>query len=131
MSKVDEDISNQVIDLPSKKRKTQEKKESEEVEVESTGGDLKLAGIESNSDAAVELDGNITDKGKTIEFLENRGFSIEQADDKFEIRVTHRSLGAGLNEIFVESDEIEGIKQLGNLVKIIYSEEVLILKIQQ
>ncbi|MDQ5868277.1 MAG: hypothetical protein M3530_00960 [Thermoproteota archaeon] len=131
MSKVDEDISNQVIDLPSKKRKTQEKKESEEVEVESTGGDLKLAGIESNSDAAVELDGNITDKGKTIEFLENRGFSIEQADDKFEIRVTHRSLGVGLNEIFVESDEIEGIKQLGNLVKIIYSEEVLILIIQQ
>jgi len=131
MSKVDEDISNQVIDLPSKKRKTQEEKESEELKVESTGGDLELAGIESNSDASVELDGNITDKGKTIEFLENRGFSIEQADDKFEIRVTHRSLGAGLNEIFVESDEIEGIKQLGNLVKIIYSEEVLILKIQQ
>lgn len=131
MSKVDEDISNQVIDLPSKKRKTQEEKESEEVEVESTGEGLKLAGIESNSDASVELDGNITDKGKTIEFLENRGFSIEQADDKFEIRVTRRSLGAGLNEIFVESDELEAIKQLGNLVKIIYSEEVLILKIQQ
>ncbi len=107
------------------------RKKNQEVEVESTGGDLKLAGIESNSDASVELYGIITDKGKTIGFLENRGFSIEQADDKFEIRVTHRSLGAGLNEIFVESDELEALKQLGNLVKIIYSEEVLILKIQQ
>ena len=30
---------------------------------------------------------------------------MEQTDDYFEIKVTHRSLGAGLNEIFVDSDE--------------------------
>jgi hypothetical protein len=37
MSKVDEDITNQVSDVPPKKRKTQEDKETEKVEVESTG----------------------------------------------------------------------------------------------
>ncbi len=56
---------------------------------------------------------------------------MEQTDDYFEIRVTHRSLGAGLNEIFVESDELETIKQLGNLMKMIYSEETLLLKMQR
>jgi 3-dehydroquinate synthase class II len=55
---------------------------------------------------------------------------MEQTDDYFEIKVTHRSLGAGLNEIFVESDELEAIKQLGNLMKMIYSEATLLLKMQ-
>jgi hypothetical protein len=53
---------------------------------------------------------------------------MEQTDDYFEIRVTHRSLGAGLNEIFVE---LEAIKQFGNLMKMIYSEETLLLKMQR
>lgn len=39
-------------------------------------------------------------------------------------------IGSGLNEIFVESDELEAIKQLGNLMKIIDSDEILILKMQ-
>jgi hypothetical protein len=47
---------------------------------------------------------------------------------RFINRITHRSVGAGINEIFVESDELEAVKNLGNLVKIVYSEEVLILK---
>jgi hypothetical protein len=44
--------------------------------------------------------------------------------------VTYRSIGSGLNELFVESDELEAIKQLGNLMKIIDSEGILILKMQ-
>ena len=35
---MDEDITYQVSDVPPKKRKTQEDKETEKVEVESTGG---------------------------------------------------------------------------------------------
>lgn len=44
MSKVDEDISNQVSSVPPKKRKTKEVKELEEVEVESTGGGFDAGG---------------------------------------------------------------------------------------
>ncbi len=129
MSKADEDINNQVGDLPTKRRKTLEVKESE-VAVGSTGGGLARMAVKSNFDPIIKINGNFADKDKTIEFLESRGFAMEQTNDNFEIRVTHRSIGAGLNEIFVESDELEAIKQLGNLMKIIYSEEVLILKMQ-
>ena len=44
MSKVDEDINNQVSDVPPKKLKTQEDKETEKVEVESTGGGFDAGG---------------------------------------------------------------------------------------
>lgn len=44
MSKVDEDITNQLSDLPIKKKKTQEDKEFEELEVESTGGGFDAGG---------------------------------------------------------------------------------------
>jgi hypothetical protein len=44
MSKVDEDITNQVSDVPPKKRKTKEDKETEKVEVESTGGGFNADG---------------------------------------------------------------------------------------
>lgn len=44
MSKVDEDITNQVSDVPLKKKKTQEDKEFEELEVESTGGGFDAGG---------------------------------------------------------------------------------------
>lgn len=73
-------------------------------------------------------DSNNIEKESAIEFLENRGFKLEQSDEGFEVRITHRSVGGGLNEIFVESDELEAVKNLGNLVKVLYSEEVLILK---
>ena len=73
-------------------------------------------------------DSKKTEKESAIEFLENRGFKLEQSDEGFEVRITHRSVGGGLNEIFVESDELEAIKNLGNLVNVVYSEEVLILK---
>jgi hypothetical protein len=44
VSKVDEDISNEVSDVPPKKRRTKEDKELEEVEVESTGGGFDAGG---------------------------------------------------------------------------------------
>jgi len=44
MSKVDKDITNQVSDIPPRKRKTQEDKELEQVEVESTGGGFDAGG---------------------------------------------------------------------------------------
>ena len=82
--------------------------------------------VDSKSNDSIDSDK--TEKESAIEFLENRGFKLEQTDEGFEIRITHRSVGGGLNEIFVESDELEAIKNLGNLVKVVYSEEVLILK---
>ncbi len=82
--------------------------------------------VDSESNDMYEA--NKTEKERAIEFLENRGFKLEQLGEGFEIRITHRSVGAGLNEIFVESDELEAVKNFGNLVKIVYSEEVLILK---
>lgn len=82
--------------------------------------------VDSKSNDSV--DSNKTEKESAIEFLENRGFKLEQSDEGFEIRITHRSVGGGLNEIFVESDELEAIKNLGNLIKVVYSEEALILK---
>lgn len=81
-----------------------------------------------DSDSNIITDANKAEKERAIEFLEKRGFKLEQSQEGFEIRITHRSVGAGLNEIFVESDELEAVKNLGNLVKIVYSEEVLILK---
>ena len=81
-----------------------------------------------NSESNDIADANKTEKEKAIEFLEKRGFKLEQLDDGFEVRITHRSVGAGINEIFVESDELEEVKNLGNLVKIVYAEEVLMLK---
>ncbi len=44
MSKVDEDIDNQISEVPPKKRKTQEDKEIEKIEVESTGGGFDAGG---------------------------------------------------------------------------------------
>ena len=41
---MDEDITYQVSDVPPKKRKTQEDKETEKVEVESTGGGFDAGG---------------------------------------------------------------------------------------
>jgi len=84
--------------------------------------------VVDNSESDDVADANKTEKEKAIEFLEKRGFKLEQLDEGFEVRITHRSVGAGINEIFVESDELESAKNLGNLVKIMYSEEVLTLK---
>ena len=114
----------------SKRRKTRKVKESE-VKVGSTGGGLARMAVKSNFDPMIKINGNFTDKDKTIEFPESRGFAMEQTVDNFEMSyLPFYWIGSGLNEIFVESDELEAIKQLGNLMKIIDSDEILILKMQ-
>ena len=64
-----------------------------------------------------------------IEFLKERGFMIEKLKDGFDIEIGHRSVGAGLNEIFVETDELKAFEQLGDLVKIIYVNNAIRLNI--
>jgi hypothetical protein len=63
----------------------------------------------------------------TIEFLETRGFTISDDTEREEILLVmgQRSIGAGLNEIFIETDELKAIEQLGNIMKIIYSENTI------
>ena len=77
MSEADEDIDNQVSDLPSKRRKTRELKKSE-IGVGSTGGGLAPMAVKSNFDPIIKINGNFTDKDKIIEFLKSRGFAMEQ-----------------------------------------------------
>jgi hypothetical protein len=86
-----------------------------------------LAFVVDNTESNDVADANNTEREKAIEFLKKRGFKLKQLDEGFEIRITHRSVGAGINEIFVELDELGAVKNLGNLAKIVYSEEVLIL----
>lgn len=68
---------------------------------------------------------------KIIEFLEKRGFLLEKDGQGYEIRIGHRSLAGGLNEIFAGTDELEAISQLGRIVTISCGGEALILKIMK
>jgi hypothetical protein len=63
------------------------------------------------------------------EFLESRGFTLEQSGEEIEIRIGRRSLAGGLNEIFVGTDEIDAIKRLGSMVTISYGKEAIIIKV--
>jgi hypothetical protein len=64
-----------------------------------------------------------------IEFLENRGFRFDQVEEGFEIRIGYRSLPGGLNEIFVATDELEEIGELGHMETIVCEKEGLMLKL--
>lgn len=66
---------------------------------------------------------------RTREFLESRGFTLEQMGEEFEIRVGRRSLAGGLNEIFVGTDEIDYIERLGRIVTISCGKEAIIIKV--
>jgi hypothetical protein len=63
----------------------------------------------------------------TIKFLETRGYTISDGREREELLLVigRRSIGAGLNEIFIETDELKAIEQLGNIMKIIYSENTI------
>jgi hypothetical protein len=63
----------------------------------------------------------------TIKFLKTRGYTISDDREREELLLVigHRSIGAGLNEIFIETDELKAIEQLGNIMKIIYSENTI------
>jgi hypothetical protein len=65
-----------------------------------------------------------------IEFLEKRGFIVQETEGGFNIEIGYRSIGAGLNEIFIESDELDAIERLGNLAKIIYGDNIIRLNVR-
>ena len=66
----------------------------------------------------------------TIEFLKKRGFTLSDAENGLRIEITRRSIGAGLNEIFVESDELNAIEQLGSIIKIVYGDDTIKLSVK-
>lgn len=68
----------------SKRRKTRKVKESE-VKVGSTGGGLARMAVKSNFDPMIKINGNFTDKDKTIEFPESRGIAMEHTVHNFEM----------------------------------------------
>lgn len=63
--------------------------------------------------------------------LENRGFTIDRVENGFEIRIGRRSLPAGLNEIFVATDELDAIVDLGHLETICSEKDLLMIKISK
>jgi hypothetical protein len=65
-----------------------------------------------------------------IEFLKKRAFTLYDAENELRIEITHRSIGAGLNEIFVESDELNAIEQLGSIIKIVYGDDTIKLSVK-
>ena len=68
----------------------------------------------------------------TIEFLEIRGFRVTKVEHGYNIEIGHRSIGAGLNEVFVESDELKAIGQLGRLTKIIlYGDNIIRMSVRR
>jgi len=69
-------------------------------------------------------------RDKILEFLESRGFTLQQTGDEIEIRIGHRSLAGGLNEIFIATDEIESIEELGQMVTITCGKGAIIIKVQ-
>lgn len=66
----------------------------------------------------------------TIEFLKKRGFTLYDGENGLRIEITHRSVGGGLNEIFVETDELNAIEQLGSIIKIVYGDDILKLSVK-
>jgi hypothetical protein len=68
--------------------------------------------------------------GKNImEFLENRGFRLDQINEGFEIRIGRRSLSSGLDEIFVATDELEVLGELGRMETIVCENDSLMIRL--
>jgi hypothetical protein len=65
-----------------------------------------------------------------IKTLTERGFRVEKIECGFDIEIGHRSVGVGLNEIFVETKELTMIKRLGDLAKIMYVNNAIKLTIR-
>jgi hypothetical protein len=68
--------------------------------------------------------------GKNImEFLENRGFRLDQINEGFEIRIGRRPLPGGLDEIFVATDELEVLGELGRMETIVCENDSLMIRL--
>jgi hypothetical protein len=60
----------------------------------------------------------------TTEFLRKRGFILHHdTENRYLIKIGRRSVGGGLNEIFIETDELDAIGELGCIEKIIHRDE--------
>jgi hypothetical protein len=66
---------------------------------------------------------------KSKKLLVKRGFRVDKVAGGYEIMVGRRSLPAGLNEVFVGTDELDAIAQLGHLETICSEKDLLILKV--
>jgi hypothetical protein len=72
-------------------------------------------------------------RNNIVEFLRKRGFVIRDTKDPhfgLVIQITNRSIGGGLNEIFVETDELNAIEQLGSIMKLIYGDNTIKLNVK-
>jgi hypothetical protein len=72
-------------------------------------------------------------RNNIVEFLRKRGFVLRDTKDPdfgLVIQITNRSIGGGLNEIFVETDELNAIEQLGSIMKIIYGDNTIKLNVK-
>jgi hypothetical protein len=75
----------------------------------------------------------IMSRNNIVEFLRKRGFVLRGTEDPdfgLVIQITNRSIGGGLNEIFVETDELNAIEQLGSIMKIIYGDNTIKLNVK-
>ena len=71
-------------------------------------------------------------RNNIVEFLRKRGFVLRDTEDPdfgLVIQITNRSIGGGLNEIFVGTDEIDSIERLGRIVTISCGKEAIIIKV--
>ena len=68
---------------------------------------------------------------RSKKLLQNRGFTIDRVEDGYEIRIGRRSLPAGLNEIFVCTDELDAITNLGHLETICSEKDLLMIKVSK
>ena len=67
---------------------------------------------------------------KNREFLEKRGFEIEQKKTDITIKITQRSLPGGVNVAFIDTDELDIITENGRITKVIYDDDVLTLEVK-
>jgi hypothetical protein len=67
-----------------------------------------------------------------IDFLRKRGFILhDDTENRYRIDIGHRSIGGGLNEIFVETDELDAIERLGRIIKIVYGDDTIKLSVKE
>jgi hypothetical protein len=67
---------------------------------------------------------------KNREFLEKRGFEIEEKNSDITIKITRRSLPGGINVAFIDTDELNIIAETGRITKVIYDDDVLTLEVK-
>jgi hypothetical protein len=68
----------------------------------------------------------------TTEFLRKRGFILHHdTENRYLIKIGRRSVGGGLNEIFIETDELDAIGELGCIEKIIHRDDTIKLSVKE